>query len=56
MVVMASDTGPAADRSVTRTLIADLPLFDLEALIAAITPDNQHYEIETGHPVGADAA
>lgn len=28
--------------------------YDLEALLAEVTPDNLHQEIETGHPVGSE--
>lgn len=33
---------------------ADLPHYDLTDLLAQITDDNRHDEVETGSPVGAE--
>jgi len=35
-----------------RLVIEPVPRFDLDELLAAVTPDNQHGEIDTGPAVG----
>ncbi|MEP0761281.1 MAG: AbrB/MazE/SpoVT family DNA-binding domain-containing protein [Chloroflexota bacterium] len=37
-----------------RLVIEPMPRFDLDELLAAITPDNQHGEIDTGAAVGSE--
>lgn len=56
----ARDSGKAElwveDGTLVLRPVQETPHYDLDALLAGITDDNLHAEVETGRPVGAEFA